>query len=202
MHSFDLFSYIVKYDSGFAPNPFGGICTLACCKPVIRRTAQIGDWIIGTTPAPRPGRLVYAMRVGRGLTYDYYFNDPRYENKKPGVDNPRGDNIYSPTNGELQQLPNPAHDERHETGDLSTNRVLISDVFFYFGKEAPTIPKRFQHIVHTTQGHKRIRSRDRGYDKATEFIRWLEGEYKPGIYGEPADEKIMCLPPEEDDTFE
>ena len=28
-----LYSYIVKHDNGFAPNPFHGFCTLACCKP-------------------------------------------------------------------------------------------------------------------------------------------------------------------------
>lgn len=32
----NLFSYIVACDSGFSPNPFWGICTLACCKPRIR----------------------------------------------------------------------------------------------------------------------------------------------------------------------
>ena len=32
-----LFSYVVATDSGFAPNPFFGLCTLACCKPAIRR---------------------------------------------------------------------------------------------------------------------------------------------------------------------
>ena len=35
-----VYSYIVAYDSGFAPNPFHGTCTLACCKPTIRRTAH------------------------------------------------------------------------------------------------------------------------------------------------------------------
>jgi len=32
-----LYLYTMTYDSGFAPNPFHGICTLACCKPGIRR---------------------------------------------------------------------------------------------------------------------------------------------------------------------
>ena len=27
-----LFSYVVDHDYGFAPNPFGGFCTLAKCK--------------------------------------------------------------------------------------------------------------------------------------------------------------------------
>lgn len=32
-----LFSYIVRWDHGFAPNPFHGICSLATCKPGIRK---------------------------------------------------------------------------------------------------------------------------------------------------------------------
>ena len=32
-----IYEYVMTDDTGFAPNPFYGICTLACCKPVIRR---------------------------------------------------------------------------------------------------------------------------------------------------------------------
>ena len=42
-----LYSYIVTTDSGFAPNPFHGYLTLACCKPMIRRTVQVGDVVVG-----------------------------------------------------------------------------------------------------------------------------------------------------------
>ena len=42
-----LYSYIIKSDLGFSPNPFWGKCTLACCKPVIRKTAKPGDWVVG-----------------------------------------------------------------------------------------------------------------------------------------------------------
>lgn len=41
------FFYILKHDSGFAPNPFYGFCTLATCKPEIRKQAEVGDWIVG-----------------------------------------------------------------------------------------------------------------------------------------------------------
>jgi hypothetical protein len=34
-----LFSYTVRVDDGAAPNPFRGLCTLAICKPAIRRGA-------------------------------------------------------------------------------------------------------------------------------------------------------------------
>ena len=43
-----IHSYVVRYDSGFAPNPFYGYCTLATCKPSIRKGADIGDWVVGS----------------------------------------------------------------------------------------------------------------------------------------------------------
>ena len=41
-----LYLYVVDRDFGFAPNPFHGVCTLATCKPKIRKFAKVGDWII------------------------------------------------------------------------------------------------------------------------------------------------------------
>ena len=196
-------SYIVRNDSGFAPNPFGGVCTLACCKPRIRSGANVGDWVIGTTPAPQSGRLTYAMRVTRGLTFDLYFDNPAYESKKPGPDNLCGDNIYRAAgDGTLEQIPNSAHDERHVRGDTSTNRVLISARFWYFGKAAPMLPEKFRRLLHTTQGHKKHRPKNQGYEVWPEFAKWLESEYEPGVLGEPQEEEIYCRPPEEDDTEE
>lgn len=43
-----FYSYKITRDYGFAPNPFGKYCSLACCKPHVRRKAIVGDWIVGT----------------------------------------------------------------------------------------------------------------------------------------------------------
>ena len=59
-----LYSYTIAIDTGFAPNPFNGFCTLACCKPGIRRTAQDGDYVVGIGPKGSGNRVVYAMRGG------------------------------------------------------------------------------------------------------------------------------------------
>lgn len=93
-------SYVLKHDSGFAPNVSHGYCTLATCKPRIRRKASIGDWIIGTGSATKGDpqeRLMFAMRVDEALTFDEYFDDPRFEYKKPldgDLYDKNGDNIY------------------------------------------------------------------------------------------------------------
>ncbi len=95
-----LYSYIVARDYGFAPNPFFGCCTLATCKPVIRRCASVGDWVVGTGPKKkqRNGYLVFAMRIDDAMSYNKYWSDPRFAAKKPNmrssVRNAYGDNIY------------------------------------------------------------------------------------------------------------
>jgi hypothetical protein len=94
-----LHTYVITVDTGFAPNPNGGYCTLATCKPVIRKNAEPGDWVIatGSTGFGPKERLVYAMRVEEAISYDEYFAQDRFERRKPlphdGYDQ-HGDNIY------------------------------------------------------------------------------------------------------------
>lgn len=80
-----IHSYVVRYDSGFAPNPFYGHCTLVTCKPGIRRSAEVGDWVIGSGSnargVGRGGHLVYGMRVTEVMTLDEYALNPRFESK-------------------------------------------------------------------------------------------------------------------------
>jgi hypothetical protein len=189
----DFFSYIVVTDSGFAPNPYGGICTLACSKPNIRHSANVGDWIIGTTPSPGKGRLVFAMRVEKGLTFDMYWEQQEYECKKPNKENGCGDNIYKRgERGGLVQVENQAHREAQFERDIRVNRVLISKNFYYFGKEAPEIPVKFAPLVSTVQGHKRIKPTSTEYVRVTRFLEWLQDNSKQGMNGEPGYQHAKC----------
>src|SRR5688572_6600385 len=93
-----VFSYVVASDGGFAPNPFHDWCTLACCKPKIRKAARPGDLIVGLSP--RCERLVYILRVDEKLRFEQYWSDARFQQKKPVWSRDRvarnGDNIYEP----------------------------------------------------------------------------------------------------------
>src|SRR6266851_8012960 len=95
-----IYSYVVARDYGFAPNPFFSFCTLATCKPMIRKTAQVGDWIVGTgsKTCGLGGFLVYAVKVAETCTYDQYWEDPRFLVKRPNLrgslKQAYGDNIY------------------------------------------------------------------------------------------------------------
>jgi hypothetical protein len=185
-----LYSYIVVHDTGFSPNPFHGVCTLACCKPVIRRTARIGDLVVGLSP--RGERFVYAMQVGRVLDFAQYWRDPQYSAKRPDRDAPgaasrRGDNIYEPCAiGEFRQVPSshshPDGTERIETKrtDLGGEHVLVADRYTYFGGDGPPVPKELA-FLKTGRGH-RSRFTPEQVARVAEWFASLPA----GVHGRPA----------------
>ncbi len=153
-----VYSYVVARDYGFAPNPFFGVCTLATCKPLVRKHAKVGDWIVGTGSKGYglQGKLVYAMKVSETLTFDQYWDDPRFLQKRPNLKGSLkqayGDNIYhrdAKTGKWLQEnshhsqsdgRPNRAN-IRHDT---QAPRVLVASEFTYWGGFGPTIPRQFR----------------------------------------------------------
>ncbi len=145
-----LYSYIVKYDRGLAPNPFWGYCTLAICTPNhIGVHPTEGDWIIGTTTKARGNKLLYAMKVSEVLSFDLYYSDKRFQNKKPVVNGTGkqkvGDNIYfKDDKGQWQQQRTLFHREQEiRQKDLKHPFVFIGKDFFYFGNRAIGMPTEF-----------------------------------------------------------
>lgn len=100
-----LFSYVVRWDHGFAPNPFYRLCSIATCKPDIRKAATVGDYVLGTGSAERKlaGKVVFLTRVDEIITFDQYWNDLRFARKIPVMNGSLqqrfGDNIYHRENG-------------------------------------------------------------------------------------------------------
>lgn len=158
-----LSAYVITFDSGFAPNPFGRYCTLACCKPTIRRKAEPGDIIIASTSSnsERAGCLVYAMRVKEVIQYQKYWHDSRFASRKPTKKtavSKRGDNIWhQDASGRWHVCPEACHNESHSDRDISGVNSLVATEFFYFGRDAIPIPSRFAGIQAETQGHKNTR---------------------------------------------
>ena len=161
-----LYTYIVATDRGFAPNPFWGYCTLACCKPAIRRKARKGDWVVGLTPRKSGNKLLYAMRVtDEPLSFEKYFKDKRFKKKKPrwfSCENQLccGDNIYRRLrNGSFGQLPSwhslpgGGRDKEQMRIDLRGERVLVSRDFFYFGSKPLSLPRKLNELI-VGRGHK------------------------------------------------
>ncbi len=151
-----LFSYKQTHDTGFAPNPFHGVCTLTTCKAGMRRSKRVGDWIAGfTSERVTKGRdvvgqerLIYLMKVSEKLPMECYFTDPRFAAKKAShpddTDAPCvasiGDNIYEQRDGAWFQHPNRSHGASEYADDLSGMNALIATEFYYFGCDALVIP--------------------------------------------------------------
>ena len=200
-----LFSYVVARDYGFAPNPFFGCCTLATCKPNIRRVAAKGDWIVGTGGAARDktGFLIFAMCVTETMTFNEYWEDPRFQQKKPSlrgsIKQAFGDNIYiKDARGRwIQQnshhsyaggLPNP----HNIANDTKTERILVSKDYAYWGGSGPKIPKRLRSWggvdICAGRGQK---SQQLPAALVDEFIAWFRSLGKSGYQGAPLEWSIM-----------
>jgi len=160
-----LFSYTIPIDDGSAPNPFRGMCSLAICKPGIRRVAKKGDWVAGLGSKKAPSgdlseRLVYAMLVQEVLPlkkYDDYAAE-RWPHRMPNTKSPDltdrlGDCIYDFSKGSPVQRAG-VHGPENMERDLSGENVLLSWDFYYFGNQAIELPPELRMIVHQTQGHR------------------------------------------------
>ena len=152
-----LFSYVVTHDTGFAPNPFFGCCTLACCKPAIRRDAAVGDWVVGLTPKALDNYIVFGMEVEEKLAFKEYWKDSRFAAKKPNYRTGRevdrhGDNIYEPRLFGFRQLRSAHSNDCSENGetkqhDLGGKYVLVSRSFVYFGSAAIALPHGCEDLI-------------------------------------------------------
>ncbi len=159
-----LYTYCISHDGGSAPNPFWGICTLAICKPAIRRTAQLGDWIVGTGSIEFgfENQVVYAMKVTKILSlkeYDAYCRAHLPKKipvwKTTDLKLKVGDCIYDYSKGHRVLRPS-VHKEENIKTDLGGENVLMSDHFYYFGSDPIPLPTNLLRIVKQSQGHKSI----------------------------------------------
>jgi hypothetical protein len=207
MSDFHLFSYKMTHDTGFAPNPFFNILTIATCKPMIRKYKQIGDWIAGFTSKKLNDdevgkeKLVFLMQITEKITFEEYWNNEEYENKKPCFDKEyhrkHGDNIYIPERqGKIIKYVQgkTLHHKKKENikKDLSGKFVLISNNFYYFGSKPLVIPDNIRPNIPKGQSAHGYETKDQV--KAKEFVEFIKSNYKTGMHGHPHkwDEKDDC----------
>lgn len=193
-----LYSYVLRFDDGAAPNPFWKTCTLTICKPAIRRTARIGDWVIGTGSTNsklKDGKkhnlsdsLVYAMRITNKLTLAEYdqFCSENLKEKIPSWFNRdwrrrMGDCIYDYSNQNEPILRKGVHNQSNMARDLTGNCSLLSNEFYYFGEEPRIIPQNLKRIIKKNQGHLRIEDPN----LLSDFETWINQFKKNKIYAEP-----------------
>lgn len=164
-------TYRLDHDLGFAPNPFFGWCTLACCMPQIRQHAKAGDTIIGMAGKGGLGRiypqLIYWMQVDQAMSFDEYWSDPRFANKRPQVPGPKmrnvGDRTYRHEPGQtgwqfdlsMHHLPSTTKSAgRHAALDTKVDRLLVGKRFTYWGNSGPPVPTHLIGLFPSPRGNK------------------------------------------------
>ena len=162
-----MYSYVVEHDCGISPNPYDGFCTLAFCKfsedgrrRNVVEMAEVGDWIVGTGGESKlsagHGRLVYAMLVTEKMKLQDYFVDPRFKHRA----------------GNKEQFTK------------RTDRfALVSNHYYYFGRNAPRFEER--HVGKIEKRGSGYKSTSLKLDFITDFVKWLEENFTPGIHGPP-----------------
>ena len=187
-----LYSYIVRYDDGFAPNPFHGVCTLACCKRVMRRVAQRGDYVVGLGSRSLDNRLVYAMRISVTITFDEYWRGRRFRAKRPnmvaGGETTLGDNIYrwDAVEGDWhQEWSHHSNDDGTQDwwftrDDTGTDKVLVGEDFIYWGGDGPPLPDNLTDLI-VGRGHRR----NFRPEVVEAFVKWFNSRRSRGFVGMP-----------------
>lgn len=198
-----LLGYIVGHDFGFAPNPFGGVCSIACCKSRVRRIVSNLDrptdalvFGTGSIADGAHGKLIFWAKVSELIDFKSYYSDVRFASKKPAYDTGTqfqfGDNIYEwdELDGRYRQ-----HHSFHSHKDGSTNEgnyqsdtgqtesVLISRDFAYFGAQAPEIPPHLSEMRLHGHEHRDVRT---SFSREQEdlFADWIDGLGR-GYLGDP-----------------
>jgi hypothetical protein len=175
------------------------MCTLATCKPNIRRVAMHGDWVVGTgsSAKKRPPTFVYVMRVTETLTFDEYWADSRFLAKRPNLSGSQkqafGDNIYHSDAKSGAWIQEDSHHSYADgapnlgnlDSDTQTDRVLISNEFAYWGGQGPPVPERFRSFdgydIRAIRNHKSVFSQH----FVDEFVVWVRLLDESGCIGDP-----------------
>ena len=160
----------------------------------------MGDWIIGTgsKKKDRKGYLVYAMRITENMTFNEYWEDERFQRKKPNLRGSKkqafGDNIYFKDEaGQWHQqdshhsYPCGVPNVRNIRNDTQTDRVLLSKDYAYWGGLGPEIPSQFRNYdgcdICAGRGHKCRFPKG----LVQNFVTWFRSLAANGYRGAPLD---------------
>ena len=139
------------------------------------------------------------MQVSAVRTFDEYWNDPAYQDKKPNMLRSRkyafGDNIYHTDSAGKWVQADSHHscldgtqNEKNVARDTSTNRVLIAKRYWYWGGSGPQVPGHFLDPngwnIYGGRGHRS----NFPPDLVAAFLHWHTSVHpQTGYLGEPQD---------------
>ena len=173
-----ILRYILQHDTGMAPCVDDGLVSLATCKPKIRASARVGEWVIGFRPSPAPrGLVIWAGQVAhRAEVGDY---ERQYRGRSDAVYRAR-------PGGGFKRLRPDYHPGEDEFRKDTSAPVLIfdPDATWYFGAEPQMLPEKLMHLAAGGRGH-RVEGANEGDTAALQS--WLSSLKPPGIHEPPRD---------------
>jgi len=130
------------------------------------------------------------MEISDIVSFKEFFKKKAFSLKKPNVSSPDrkrrcGDNIYRPIDGREQfvQLKNLFHKPKDAETDLGGRRVLISERFVYFGRNALRIPTSIRPRV--PQGRSAYGAKTADCHRIAEFTDYVFRNANPRMMGPP-----------------
>ena len=116
-------------DNGGAPCVQDGLLSLAICKPQIRSTIDINDFIIGFGSNVLDNKLIYIAEVTNKLLDGEYYKQEKYFY--------RDDCLYSFDGQQYSRREDKKyHISNNTPNDEGNDIVLLSDNYRYFGKKS------------------------------------------------------------------
>ncbi|TMJ19812.1 MAG: hypothetical protein E6G92_08590 [Alphaproteobacteria bacterium] len=174
----EIYRYVMTSDDGIAPCPDQGMISLATCKPVIRRCARPGDWVLGCHGAPAElGAVAWAGRVHRSVSIGDYEREFRG----------RADALYrQKPDGMFERLRPEYHHSPDDIRKDQSGSVLIFDPerSWYFGDGPQVLPPQLIHVAPRGRNH-RVNGLLLGDPER--LAAWLTSVGPPGVHGEPPD---------------
>ncbi len=80
----NIYVYKCVVDDGTAPCIDRSLLSMTVCKPKVRTSAKIGDFVLafGTNAQPAPNRLVYAAKITELIPNAAYFDTAKFQTRQ------------------------------------------------------------------------------------------------------------------------
>jgi hypothetical protein len=172
-----IWRYSLVTDNGMAPCVEQRILTLCLCKPVIRKGACVGDWVVGFVPRRRnDGRVhvAWAGRIGESVSMGDY--EKRFADRK--------DAIYKWTDSGWVFLRDDYHEGRRDR-DLNGKNALIFEPSWYWGGNGIAAPEDIAELAYYYVGQT---VKNSSAERIARLEEWLRSVAEPMVHGKPRDQ--------------
>ncbi len=176
-----IWRYVLATDNGLAPCIDNGVLSLCCCKPRIRKGANVGDYVMGFMPirfARKGPLLAWVGVISEKLTMGDY--QAKYPDRQDAIY--KRDGYHSDGRENLSHNGGDYHlDPANQTRDKNGIYALLCKPFWYWGGTPFPVPENFHFLTHHFVGEANAVTNPSVLPKLRD---WL-GSLEPGIHGQP-----------------